>query len=141
MKAIVFAIMASLVWGMAPPIFKLVLKAGIPPSVALIFHNLAAFSAALLITFLLGEKMVYSPKHFLFAMLGGVMSGFLGLYLFFLALKRGDVSVVSPIASISPLWSAIFAHLALGEGLSPVRVLGIILVIAGASLLMVSLQR
>ncbi len=141
MKAIVFAIMASLVWGMAPPFFKLVLKAGIPPSVALIFHNLAAFFAALLITFLLGERVVYSPKYLLFAVLGGVLSGFLGLYLFFLALKSGDVSVISPIASISPLWSAIFAHLVLGEGLSPAKVLGIILVIAGASLLTASFQR
>lgn len=141
MKAILLAISASLVWGLAPSLFKMVLKEGVPPPVALIFHNLSAFIIATLITAILGERVAISPKYLMLTFLGGFLSGFLGLYLFFLALRHGDVSVVSPIASTSPLWSAVFAWLLLGEKLSFTKLLGIALIIIGVSLLSVSFKR
>ncbi|MEZ0361611.1 MAG: EamA family transporter [Hydrogenobacter sp.] len=141
MKALILAFSASLVWGLAPSLFKLVLKEGVPPSVALIFHNLSACIIALLITIILGERLTLNPKQLSLAFLGGFLSGFLGLYLFFLALRHGDVSIISPIASTSPLWSALFAYIVLGEKLSFTKFAGILLIIAGISLLSVSFRR
>ncbi|SNZ13404.1 EamA family transporter [Hydrogenobacter hydrogenophilus] len=141
MKAFFLALLASLVWGLAPSFFKLVIKEGIPPSVILIFHNLSAFITAVLITAILGESLWVNPKYLMFAFIGGFLSGFLGLYLFFLALRHGDVSIVSPVASISPLWSAMFAYVFLGESLSWQKVAGIVLIIAGVSLLSLSFQK
>ncbi|WP_340695526.1 EamA family transporter [Hydrogenobacter thermophilus] len=141
MKALILAFSASLVWGLAPSLFKLVLKEGVPPSVALIFHNLSACIISLLITIILGERLTLNPKQLSLAFLGGFLSGFLGLYLFFLALRHGDVSIISPIASTSPLWSALFAYIVLGEKLSFTKFAGILLIIAGISLLSVSFRR
>lgn len=141
MKALILAFSASLVWGLAPSLFKLVLKEGVPPSVALIFHNLSACIIALLITIILGERLTLNPKQLSLAFLGGFLSGFLGLYLFFLALRHGDVSIISPIASTSPLWSALFAYIVLGEKLNFTKFAGILLIIAGVSLLSVSFRR
>jgi transporter family protein len=141
MKAFFLALLASLVWGLAPSIFKLVVKEGVPPSVILIFHNLSAFITAVFITAILGESLWVNPKYLMFAFIGGFLSGFLGLYLFFLALRHGDVSIVSPVASISPLWSAMFAHVLLGEPLNWSKIAGIVLIIIGVSLLSLPFQK
>lgn len=141
MIGVVFALLASLVWGTAPILFKLGLKGEVPPILALMVHNLSAFLLAFLLTLAFGYKLSYPPKELLLVALGGIMSGFLGLLFFFLAVKRGDVSVVSPIASTSPLWASLLAFLLLGEPLSLLRLLGIVLVVLGTVLISLSSGR
>ena len=135
MKAVLFAILASLVWGSAPLLFKVGLKGSIPYMTALIVHNFTAFLVALLILFLTGERFEVSIREGLAIALGGFMSGFLGLFLFFKAVRLGDVSLVSPIASTSPLWSAILAYLVLGESINLMKFLGIILTVLGIAVI------
>ncbi|MFN3976773.1 MAG: EamA family transporter [Aquificaceae bacterium] len=142
MKSLVFALLASLTWGVAPIFFKLGLKGGLPPTVALVFHNLSAFLLALVIVVATaGIKMDFSIRDLAFIALGGVMSGFLGLFFFFKAVKEGHVSVVAPIASTSPLWGSIAAFLFLGEPFSWLRLFGILLVVWGIVLISLSSGR
>ena len=99
MKSVFFAILASLMWGTAPVLFKLGLRGDIHPISALVFHNLSAFLLALAITVITGMKLNYPLREVMLIIAGGIMSGFLGLFFFFEAVKRGDVSIVAPIAS------------------------------------------
>ena len=140
MRAVIFAILASLVWGLAPVFFKLGLRADVSNIFALIVHNFSAFLLALLVYVLMGEPFRIEPKQIFFLFLGGILSGFLGLFLYFEAIRHGKVSIVAPIASTSPLWSVLFAYLILGESLSLQKVIGVALIIFGITLLTLSRQ-
>ncbi len=135
MKAILFALLASLVWGSAPLLFKLGLKGSMSYMTALIIHNFTAFCVALFILLITKESWSFNLREGVAVALGGFMSGFLGLFLFFKAIRHGDVSVVSPIASTSPLWASLLAHVLLGESMSFAKLVGILLTVAGVSLL------
>jgi len=139
MKSLVFAFLASLTWGVAPIFFKLGLKGGLSPIVALVFHNLSAFLLALVIVVATtGLRMDLSLKDLAFIAFGGILSGFLGLFFFFKAVKEGHVSVVAPIASTSPLWGSLVAFLFRGEPFSWLRLFGILLVVCGIVLISIS---
>ena len=140
MRAFVFAILASLVWGLAPVFFKLGLRADVSNLFALIVHNFSAFLLALVVYLLLGEPFRIELKQIFFLFLGGLLSGFLGLFLYFEAIRHGKVSIVAPIASTSPLWSVLFAYVILGESLSLQKVIGVALIIFGITLLTLSKQ-
>ncbi len=138
MKSIVFALLASLVWGAAPVLFKLALRGEIPPIVALVFHNFSAFLLAVSVAVLAGMNLSHPIKEVILIAVGGIMSGFLGVFFFFKAVKDGDVSVVAPIASSSPLWASLIAFFLLGEPFSWLRAFGILLVICGIVLITLS---
>lgn len=63
-----------------------------------------------------------------------IATGFLaagGLITLFLALERGDASLVVPITAAYPVVSALLAAVLLTEVITPLRSLGIALVVAG----------
>ncbi|RMH08114.1 MAG: hypothetical protein D6699_01015, partial [Aquificota bacterium] len=125
-------------WGTAPLLFKVGLRGEVPPLIAIVVHNLSAFGIALVLSLALGYRFDYPLRELLLIALGGIASGFLGLVFFFMAVKEGDVSLVSPIASSSPLWASLLAFLFLGEELSFLRLLGIVLVVVGIVLISLS---
>ncbi|MCS6957753.1 MAG: EamA family transporter [Aquificaceae bacterium] len=138
MRGLIFAILASFVWGTAPVLFKIGLKGNVSPITALVFHNLSAFLLALFFVIVGGMKIIHPIRELFFIAMGGIMSGFLGLFFFFKALKEGEVSVVAPVASTSPLWGALIAFLFLGEPFSLLRAFGILLVVCGIALISLS---
>ncbi len=139
MKSVIFALLASLTWGIAPVLFKLGLKGEVPPITALVFHNFSAFLLALFfVIYFDGFRLNYPLKDITLIALGGVMSGFLGLFFFFKAVKEGQVSIVAPLASTSPLWGSLVAFLFLGEPFSWLRFFGIFLVVCGIILISLS---
>ncbi len=138
MRGIIFAILASLVWGLAPVFFKMGLKSGVSNLLALAVHNLSAFLLASVLYILIDGSSRTGLKEITFLAMGGILSGFVGLFLFFEAIKHGKVSIVSPIASTSPLWSVLFAFLILGEELNLQKLLGALLIVSGIVLLTLS---
>ncbi len=139
MKAIIFALLTSLMWGIAPVFFKLALKGGLNPIIALVFHNLSGFIlASIFLVITQNISLNFSLKEIIFVALGGMTSGFLGVFFFFNAVREGHISVVAPIASVAPLWGALIAFLFLGEALSWLRVFGILLVVCGIVLISLS---
>ncbi len=138
MKAIVFALLSAIVWGTAPLIFKLGLRGELSPLVGIFFHNLTASIFALLSLIALKEHINYPLKDILIVCLGGFISGFLGLLLYYKAIKVGEVSIVAPIAASSPLWASLFAFVLLGETLSLAKIFGTILVVLGVILISLS---
>jgi len=137
-KAVWFAILSALVWGTAPLIFKLGLRGEIPPLAGIFFHNLTATIVALLSMLLVRESFIYPLRDVLIVCIGGFISGFLGLLLYYKAIKTGDVSVVAPIAASSPLWASLFAFALLGESFSLYKLAGTILIVVGVILITLS---
>ncbi|WP_448587740.1 EamA family transporter [Thermocrinis sp.] len=140
MRGVVFALLASLAWGLAPILFKLGLRAEVSNLLALIIHNFSAFLLAFALYTFMGQSFQIGLRELVFVSLGGLLSGFLGLFFYFEAIRNGKVSLVAPIASTSPLWSALFAFVILGEGLSLQKVAGIVLIVLGITLLTLSRQ-
>ncbi|GAB6065030.1 EamA family transporter [Aquifex pyrophilus] len=136
LKAVMYALLSALIWGSAPILFKLGLKGDIPPLAGIFIHNLTATIFALILLLLLRENpFSYPYKEVLTVALGGFVSGFLGLLVYYKAVKVGEVSIVAPIASSSPLFSVLFAVIFLGESFSLVKLLGTLLVVSGIILL------
>ena len=138
MKAVVFAILSALAWGTAPLIFKLGLRGEIPPLVGIFFHNLTAALFALLSMLLLREGFSYPLRDIAVISFGGFVSGFLGLLLYYKAIKVGEVSVVAPIVASSPLWASLFAFMLLGESFTLYKLVGTLLVVFGVILITIS---
>jgi len=136
-----FALLSALIWGSAPVLFKLGLKGELSPLAGVFVHNAAAalFSAFLL--FLYKENpFSYSVRELLAVALGGVLSGVAGLLAYYKAVKEGEVSVVAPLASTSPLFSFFLSVVLLGESFSGLKLLGTVLIVLGAVLLSVGRQ-
>ena len=138
MKAIIYALLSAFVWGTAPLIFKLGLKGNVPSIVGIFFHNLTAALVALLSILIVKESLNYPHRDLALISFGGFVSGFLGLWLYYQAIKYGQVSVVAPIVASSPLWSSLLAFAFLGESLSLQKLIGTLLVVAGVILLTTS---
>ncbi|WP_461831797.1 EamA family transporter [Aquifex sp.] len=139
LKAVIYALLSALIWGSAPIFFKLGLKGDIPPLAGIFIHNLTATIFALIFLILLKENpFSYNYRDILTVAVGGFISGFLGLLVYYKAVKVGKVSVVAPIASSSPLFSVLFAVIFLGENFSPVKLLGTLLIVSGIILLTTS---
>ncbi len=138
MKEIIFALLSAIVWGTAPILFKLGLKGSIPPLVGILLHNATATLFALSALFFVKNPFSYPVKEILIVCLGGFISGFIGLLLYYKAIKLGEISIVAPIAASSPLWASIFAFIFLGETFNVYKILGSLLIFAGIVLLSIS---
>jgi len=135
-KAILFALLSALIWGSAPVLFKLGLRGDVSPISGIFIHNLTATIFAFLTLLAVKENPLgYPIKELLTVALGGFVSGFLGLLVYYKAIKVGNVSIVAPIASTSPLFSTLLAIIILGESFTLTKFGGTILVIIGIVLL------
>ncbi len=138
MKEVIFALLSAMVWGTAPILFKLGLKGSIPPLVGILLHNATATLFAFSALFIAKNPLSYPLKEIFIVCLGGFISGFVGLLLYYKAIKIGEISIVAPIAASSPLWASIFAFILLGETFNVYKILGSILIFAGITLLYIS---
>ncbi len=138
MKEILLALMSALVWGTAPLIFKIGLRGEVSPLAGIFFHNLTASVVALITMLALRENFSYPLRDVAVISFGGFVSGFLGLLLYYKAIKVGEVSVVAPIVASSPLWASLFAILFLGESFSFLKLIGTVLVVGGVVLITIS---
>jgi drug/metabolite transporter (DMT)-like permease len=76
-----------------------------------------------------------APVHDLGALLAsGVLSGIIGIYCMFTALRLMAVARVYAFSSLTPLVATLFAHFFLGEYLNAVMLLGVLLVSVGVAL-------
>lgn len=75
-----------------------------------------------------------SRRSWLFLILSGIATG-LSWLCYFRALQMGPASRVAPVDKLSVVLVIVFAWLFLGEGLSPMKILGGALITAGAIVL------
>lgn len=142
-----FAVLAGLCWGVGEVFTRAVLHTReITPMTAIAVRSTIALpllwlawwatraSAAADAPFLL-ERASTSTLWKL-ALGSGILAGAGGMAFFYMALAGADVSRVKPIAfGLAPATAVLVAWIALGEGLSPTKGLGLLLIVGGVFLL------
>jgi len=138
MKSYYFAILAAIVWGIAPIAEKAGLKNIEPLSGVLLRSSGIIIGAAILAFFngnIIKSALKADPKTIFFLFLGGILASILGQIFFYNALKHGEVSKMVPIAATYPLVSFLLGLLFFGENFTVFKGLGICFVILGVFLL------
>ena len=133
MAGYIYIILTVLLWGLAPILDKVALK-GSSPLAGIFVRTLVVFALiGLSFPWLYKEKLLsaLSLRSVIFFILSGICAGFLGMITYYSALKVLPSSKVVPLCSTYPLISAVLAVVFLGESLTWVRFLGIILIITG----------
>jgi uncharacterized membrane protein len=148
MKAIVFAILAGLCWGIGEVFTKMVLHSKqIGPLTASAVRSTLAIPLMWIVFAIAvyGVKMKSEPADWIKAdasimlklVLGsGVMAGLGGVTFFYLALSSGEVSRVKPIAfALAPVVGALLGWLMLGESMTPRKAVAIAIIVLGVVML------
>jgi drug/metabolite transporter (DMT)-like permease len=141
-KAVLFAILAGVCWGLGELFTKRVLASKeIGPMALLALRTAIALPPALIAFWLLAKvwpsetpkPLAASTGVMTMAFLGsGLLAGFGGVFFFYRGLAVGDISVVKPIAfALAPAIAALVGWLFLGESMTTRKALGIALLIAG----------
>ncbi len=126
-----------LFWGSAPLFEKWALRA-VDPLLAL---TLRTGMAALI---LLGASLFnrnwtalerLTWRDFTALAASGILAGVLGMFTYFSLLKTGQASKVVPLTAAYPLVTALLSFVFLGEKLSALRLVGILLTILGLIIL------
>ncbi len=138
-KSFFFALLTSVIWGMAPAFEKVGLSGKIDPYVGVIVRTIPIIIFGVAGLFFLGKTNAISNqlelRTVLFLVLGGLIAGFFGQLSLYTALKSGEASVVIPISATYPLTTLIIAVLFLGEQLTIAKLVGIVMVVTGVILL------
>jgi drug/metabolite transporter (DMT)-like permease len=134
---VILALIAAIAWGSASILYKIVLKSEYPLVFSVTIRGLFAVPLIALFTlFITGFKSVealFYPEIFPILMISSITVGVADL-MFFGAIQRMEVSKIQPIASIYPLFSAIFLILSQIEAISLIVFMGTVIIIFGMGL-------
>ncbi len=136
MKGEILALIAALLWGIAPLMDKYVVSTGVSPILANFIRVAGAF-VFLAIATLVAKDFTYAKltfKNVVYLLIAGVIASGIAMVIYFQALKVSQASRVVPITSVYPLFTVIFSALILGENVSPKVVVGAVLIVVGLSL-------
>ncbi len=146
MKAILFAVLAGVCWGVGELFTKSVLHSKqVGPMAVLVVRTAVALPPAL-IAYMVAVKVIGSESHAWVKADGTVMTrlilgsallaGFGGVFFFYLGLAHGQISVVKPIAfTVGPAIAVVLAWLILKEPMNAPKAVGVVLVLAGIVLI------
>ena len=134
-----FWALASAVFAALTAILAKVGVEGVGSNLATLVRTVVILAFAALIVTVAGEWRApseISRRSWLFLVLSGLATGASWLC-YFRALKIGEAAKVAPIDKLSVVFVAVIAAVFLGERLSPVNWLGVVLIAAGAVLVAV----
>ena len=132
MTVTVIALLVACIWGINPIMEKLSLVNATPLTVMTLRFIV---SSVILTSITLFSGKVHELKDLdtqtYWMIIIPAVLGALGLFLYFLALGKGDSSRVAPIAATFPLFTAVYAYILLKENITFERLIGIILIVLG----------
>lgn len=134
---VLLALFGMVCWGIAPIFAKLALK-NVNSIAGLTIRTLFAASAVLLFTVFSGHYPAIKgipASSWIFIAIEAILATLVGDLAYFMAVKRGNVSLVTIIMSSSPLVTILCAVLFLGEHITFLRLAGSLLVILGIILI------
>jgi len=146
MKAMLFAALAGLAWGVGEVFTKSVLHSKqVGPITAIAVRSLVALPVLWLAAWVVLTRTRTEPAGWLGAdravlaklVLGsGLIAGAGAMLCFYLALSLGEVSRVKPVAfALAPTTAVLLGWLALGEPMTPRKAAGLACILAGVLLL------
>lgn len=128
-----FMLAAISLWGMWGFFGKLAINKGMYPAAVFIAEAIATFLICLVVLshFANRHKLhLLVEKANIFGFASGLAMA-LGLWFFYQALSREDVSVVVPITAGYPVVAALLGVILLGEVLSIIQWLGVVMIVVG----------
>lgn len=133
MRAVFWALITAVFWGIAPLFEKTGLQRVEPAVVVIIRCTLLFFVLALFLGWngRLSSIWQVDSHSFIYILLGGIFSAVLGQVTYFYALKHGDASQVIPMVCVYPLITLFLSLIFLGEKMTWDKFLGTCLVIWG----------
>lgn len=146
MKAVVFALLTGLCWGIGELFTKMVLHSErVGTLTALAVRALVALPVILIaaavplyVTRTEPRDWIHAPPKVLATLVlgSGMLAGGLALIFFFMALKAGELSVVKPIAfCVAPAVAVLLGWLVLGEPMTTRKAIAVLFILAGVVLL------
>jgi drug/metabolite transporter (DMT)-like permease len=126
---ILFALLASLAFAFSYTFLKRSYKE-FPPSVAFFFDMLFGLLIWLPFSLLIGFDFNHLPKVAIYALISGILSE---AFIFYI-LSKGEISITGTIFASYPVYTILFAMLILGERLSALHWLFVLITIVGTLL-------
>lgn len=131
MSWILFSILATLVWAIVNTVDKYILtKLVRKPVILLMILGIIGLIASFLVYLFHGFSYL-SYFNIALALVAGILY-IIGVLFYFKAVKIEEISRVVPLLYLSPLFVSILAAIFLGEIFTPIKYLGIFLLIIGA---------
>ena len=130
---ILLLVITAFFWG-ATPILEKIGLGKVDPLTGVTIRSIAVTLALIVYLFFVGKiKQIFQTDFKTVAIFSitGLMAGLFGMLAYFAVLKKAPASQIVPIAAAYPLVSAILSVLILGEHVTPLRVIGTIMIIAG----------
>ena len=135
----VWAVLAAICWGLAPITEKLGLRGATDPVVGVFVRSVGVFLGTLVLAAftpqVLMRAQALSLRTWGYLISGGILASILGQVCFYRALKLGEVSRVVPIGAAYPVLAFLLGVLFFNESITAIKILGIVLVMAGVYLL------
>jgi transporter family protein len=131
---IFFTLVAAFLWAIVNILDKFIITNKVKdPILATIFSGIATFFLFILVSLIVGNIFL-SIKVIIIAALAGVSYN-IAVWLYYIVLSKEEVSKYVPIIATAPIFVTIFAFCFLGERLSFLQYLGIIIIVLGAILI------
>ena len=136
MTASLLALLVAFIWGINPIMEKLSLVKATPLTVMTIRFIMTSIVLTIL-TFYQGkfyELNNLDSKTYYYIIIPAILAG-VGLYIYFIALGKGESSNIVPIVATFPLFTAIYAFLILKESITTPKIIGTFLIVSGLVIL------
>jgi transporter family protein len=128
-----FAVLAMMLWGVAPLFAKMGLG-NLEPIVALTLRSCIitlVLVVAVAVTGKISAVTTAQPREIIFIGLEGLSAALLGQLAYYYALKHGEVSQITPVVAAFPLVAFFLGLIFLGEKVTMGKILGAVLIVAG----------
>jgi transporter family protein len=136
MTASLLALLVAFIWGINPIMEKLSLVKATPLTVMTIRFIMTSIVLTI-ITIYQGkfyELNNLDSKTYYYIIIPAILAG-VGLYIYFIALGKGESSQVVPIVATFPLFTAVYAFLILKESITTPKIIGTFLIVSGLVIL------
>lgn len=137
-RLLIFASLAIFLWGLWGFFGKLALGKGMQPVTIFVAEAFMSCLCAIplsLYFYYNHGTYIHSVSWNVFGLLSGTGLA-IGLLFYYLALEKGNMSIIVPLTSIYPVVSVLLGYLVLGEKMRLPQWLGVILIIAGTVLVL-----
>ena len=139
-RPLIFSLLTVLMWGLWGFFGKLALEKRMAPTTVFLAETLVSALIAVPLFLLVVQRHDAQPLYStvnIFGILSGAVLA-VGLLFYYLALEGANVTIVVPLTATYPVVAVLLGYALLRERPSPLQWVGVILVVAGAVLLLSS---
>lgn len=138
-RPIIFSLLTILLWGLWGFFGKLALEKRMAPTTVFLAETLVSALIGIVLFFAIVQRHADQPPLYSTINVYGILSGValaVGLLLYYLALEGANVTFVVPLTATYPIVAVLLGYVLLRERPSPLQWIGVMLVVAGAALLL-----